>query len=531
MRFRSHMMFRQIVILFLLLRAPLAIWSQVIDSSKQVIDQNPNYQKSKNKYTKPKTELTPVVKTPTLLTTDSSHLVSANTSVSDQINNSLESYQKKLLLAEKKHDQSAMAIALSDIGAYYVKNNNLPMALEHYQKSLKISESQKNKLAILETVNAMGDIYSKQKNNTKSEEYYLRSLKIAEELGSSEKIKLASNALSKLYVIKGNYKNAFEMHLLFKQVTDSLYKKEAQDALIQNQIKNEYNKRRILDSIRQIESSKSYEKGILQKQSEVESTRKITYLIAIGLILALLLAFSFYRSFKNTKKTNKIIALQKEEAEEKKVIIEKSLEEKEILLKEIHHRVKNNLQIISSLLSLQANRTEDAGLKKIMSEAKNRISSMALIHQKIYQSDNLSSINFQTYVEQMTESIDSTFNTQQKDITYFINTNDIALTIDHAIPLGLIINELLTNIHKYAFEGKTSGTVTIVLEEKNNSEIELHISDDGIGIPKELNINALRSLGLKLVKGLSDQLKGSFRFENNHGAHFFVNFKKEGSKK
>ena len=529
------MIIRQIVILFLLVAAQLFIWSHVGDSSKQVIDQNPNYQKSKNKYTKPKTEAPSVVRTPTFTTSpktiDSSHVVKPNLNVSDQVNNSLESYQKTLMLAEKKHDYFTMAAALSDIGAYYVKNNNLQLALDNYQKSLKISESQKNKLAILDIASAIGDIYSKQKNYAKSEEYYLRSLKIAEATGNTEKVKLASNALSKLYVIKGNYKNAFEMQLLFKKVTDSLYKKEAQDALIQNQIKNEYNKRHILDSIQQIESSMFYEKGILQKQSEVDSTRKITYLIAIGLILALLLAVTFYRSFKNTKKTNKIIALQKEETEEKKLIIEKSLEEKEILLKEIHHRVKNNLQIISSLLSLQANRTEDAGLKKIMSEAKNRISSMALIHQKIYQSDNLSSINFQTYVEQMTESIDSTFNTQQKEITYFINTNDIALTIDHAIPLGLIINELLTNIHKYAFEDRTNGTVTIVLEEKNNNEIELHISDDGIGIPKELNVNALRSLGLKLVKGLADQLKGNFRFENNHGAHFFVNFKKVELKK
>ena len=306
------------------------------------------------------------------------------------------------------------------------------------------------------------------------------------------------------FAANGNFKDAYAISLQLKQVTDSLVKNEAQQHLLRARLS--------YDSLQQAESQKTYQKDLLQKQLEVDSSQKIIYLVIIGLVLALLLAFAFYRNYKNTQKTNRII--------------EASLIEKETLLKEIHHRVKNNLQIVSSLLNLQANRTEDEHLKKIMGEAKNRINSMALIHQKIYQSGNLSSIDFQTYIEQMVQSMEANFNTHKKKISYHIDTHHVVLDIDTSIPLGLIINELLTNIYKYAFNDRDNGTVTISLQQKNKEELELHIADDGMGLPQNFDINTLNSLGIKLVKGLSNQLKGTIRFENNNGTHCFINFKK-----
>jgi two-component sensor histidine kinase len=320
------------------------------------------------------------------------------------------------------------------------------------------------------------------------------------------------------FVAKGKYKDAYQISLLLKQATDSLAKNETKQRLLQARLN--------YDSLKQVEQKRSYQKDILQKQSEVDSSRKIIYLVITGLVLALLLAFAFYRNYKNTQKANRIIAQQQLETEEKKRIIENSLTEKETLLKEIHHRVKNNLQIISSLLNLQANRTEDENLKKIMAEARNRISSMALIHQKIYQSGNLSSVDFQAYIEQMAQSIDTNFNNEKKDIKYNIYTNGISLDIDTSIPLGLIINELLTNSYKYAFTNRSFGTITIELKEKNAEELELHVSDNGAGLPENFDPSTLNSLGVKLVKGLSNQIKGTVRFENRDGTHCFIHFKK-----
>ncbi len=334
------------------------------------------------------------------------------------------------------------------------------------------------------------------------QEIYLKNLKKAEES----------------FVAKGNYKDAYEISLLLKQANDSLAKNEARQHLLQEKLR--------YDSLHQIEKNKTYQRDLFQKQTEVESSRKIVYLAIAALALALLLALAFYRNYRNTKKANRIIAQQQLETEEKKRIIEISLTEKETLLKEIHHRVKNNLQIISSLLNLQANRTDDENLKRIMSEAKNRISSMALIHQKIYQSGNLSSVDFQAYIEQMVQSIDANFNNEKKNITQHINTQGISLDIDTSIPLGLIINELLTNSYKYAFADRSSGTITISLKEKNAEELELHVSDDGKGLPENFDPSALNSLGLKLVKGLANQIKGVVRFESNNGTHCFIDFKK-----
>lgn len=334
------------------------------------------------------------------------------------------------------------------------------------------------------------------------QEAYLKDLKKAEER----------------FVAKGNYKDAYEISQLLKQANDSLAKNETRQRILQEKLR--------YDSLQQSERNKTYRKDLFQKQTEVESSRKIVYLVIAALALALLLALAFYRNYRNTKKANRIIAQQQQETEEKKHIIEISLNEKETLLKEIHHRVKNNLQIISSLLNLQANRTDDENLKRIMNEAKNRISSMALIHQKIYQSGNLSSVDFQAYIEQMAQSIDANFNNEKKNITQRIDTHGISLDIDTSIPLGLIINELLTNSYKYAFAGRSSGTITISLKEKNAEELELHVSDDGKGLPAGFDPANLNSLGVKLVKGLASQVKGTVRFESNQGTHCFIDFKK-----
>lgn len=325
-------------------------------------------------------------------------------------------------------------------------------------------------------------------------------------------------AAEQRFVDRGSYKDAYEISLLLKTVNDSLIKTENTQRLLQAKLN--------YDSLQQIEQNKTYQKSILQKQMEVNTSRKIIYLAITGLVLALLLSYAFYRNYKNTKKANNTIAQQQLETEEKKRIIENSLTEKETLLKEIHHRVKNNLQIISSLLNLQANRTNDEGLKKIMNEAKNRISSMALIHQKIYQSGNLSSVDFQAYVEQMVQFIDSNFNNEKKEIKHDIRTSNIALDIDTSIPLALIINELLTNCYKYAFTNSVSGNILIELKDKGADELELHIGDNGGGLPDNFDISALNSLGLKLVKGLSKQIKGTVRFENKNGTHCFIDFKK-----
>lgn len=477
-------------------------------------DQNPNHLRSKLKYVRP--ALKPAGESTVTSGPDSSHAVALPAASPATPDSDVEKQLAGLKAAEEKGDRASAAVALSAISAYYLEQNNLPAALFYYQKELKNNEARQDKKAALETLLHISNIYSRLKNADEAQLFYQRSLALARTLKDSEKMKLAGSALTGIYAARGNYKNAYEMSLLLKQVTDSLNRNETRQKLLQARLS--------YDSLKQVESSRVYQQDLFQKQFQVEKSRKITYLSIAALVLVLVLALVLYRGYKTTRQ-------QKKEAEEKNEIIANSLKEKEILLKEIHHRVKNNLQIISSLLNLQAKALKDEDTKKIMSEARSRIASMALIHQKIYQSGSLGSVDLQTYVEQMVQSVEAMFSSKSRNISYYIDTHGISLDIDTSIPLGLIINELLTNIYKYAFAGREAGMIVITMETKTETELELKVSDNGVGLPPDFEAKAADSLGMKLIKGLANQIKGSVRFENKNGAHCFITIKKERSAK
>ena len=200
-----------------------------------------------------------------------------------------------------------------------------------------------------------------------------------------------------------------------------------------------------------------------------------------------------------------------------------SLNEKNVLLKEIHHRVKNNLQIISSLLNLQSINVRDSQDLEIFKESQDRIKSMAIIHEQLYQSKNLASINFANYIKTIMIHLFHSYSSPSKYIVPRMNLEDINLDIDIAIPCGLIINELVTNSLKHAFEGKKEGIVDISLK-CIQDDVILSISDDGVGFDtNKININS--SLGLKLVKTLVEQIDGSLNIKNDKGSNFLIIFK------
>lgn len=199
-----------------------------------------------------------------------------------------------------------------------------------------------------------------------------------------------------------------------------------------------------------------------------------------------------------------------------------SLKEKEVLLKEVHHRVKNNLQVISSLLSLQSGFIENEFFQQKMNECRDRIKSMALIHEKLYQSGNLSELDFGSYLEELTRNLNRIYNTDNNRVQLnFINkAPDLRLKIDTAVPCGLIINEVLINAFKYAFPGKKSGKITVKLEKvKGKDDFSFTVSDNGVGMstPK---FGSGNTLGLQLVEMLSEQLQAITEFSGNKGVSY-----------
>jgi PAS domain S-box-containing protein len=209
--------------------------------------------------------------------------------------------------------------------------------------------------------------------------------------------------------------------------------------------------------------------------------------------------------------------------------VKKSLGEKEVLLREIHHRVKNNLQIITSLLHLQEVSIDDEELVNILKESESRVNSMAIIHETLYQSPNLTDINFKQYLEKLVYDILYTYGIKKGIIDIQLDIDDINLNIDTAIPLGLIINELITNTVKYAFP-QNEGTITIKLKSLSNN-MEITIADDGIGLPKDINLENPETLGLQLVHSLIGQLDGKLKLNNDNGTEFKIIFKELKYKK
>ncbi|MEA3283227.1 MAG: histidine kinase dimerization/phosphoacceptor domain -containing protein [Euryarchaeota archaeon] len=204
--------------------------------------------------------------------------------------------------------------------------------------------------------------------------------------------------------------------------------------------------------------------------------------------------------------------------------IKASLREKEVLLREIHHRVKNNLQVVSSLLNMQARNAMDEETKGILSESRDRITTMSLIHSQLYEGSDLAEINMKEFVDRLLGQLRS-YQVGDMRITRVIRVDDYPFPISIAVPVGLIINELLSNALKYAFEGRDEGKIEVSLAASEDGRINLTVSDDGVGLPAGFDIDESKTLGLRLVKILTeDQLQGNLEVTSDGGATFTMEF-------
>jgi two-component sensor histidine kinase len=212
---------------------------------------------------------------------------------------------------------------------------------------------------------------------------------------------------------------------------------------------------------------------------------------------------------------------ERRQSEEK---ITASLQEKEMLLKEIHHRVKNNLQIITSLLKLQANYVDDERMTTIFKECQQRVAAMAAVHSMLYKSQNLAVIDFGNYVREMAGELHCAYRISAAAIFLVIHIEDVILPIDTAIPCGLLINELLTNSLKYAFPGGRKGEVTIEMQHTADG-VRLLFADNGVGFPTEVDFNKTETFGLRLVHMLGKQLDGCIELFSDNGTRYEIMFK------
>jgi two-component sensor histidine kinase len=319
--------------------------------------------------------------------------------------------------------------------------------------------------------------------------------------------------LSVYYDLLGDYKNSSLYLKKNIRINDSLSANESE--LRKQQLgtvmaEEKANTRLIMDA---------QKLALEQQRNEMIAKDEKISLVFISLIFTLLgfagLVYAYLKSIKNQR----LIAEQKH-------IIEKALVEKDSLLKEIHHRVKNNLQMVSSLLSLQTKNTRSKAAIEALEEGKSRVKAMALIHQKLYQNDDLSVIEMQGYIESLINSVQSVYKKGGHNINITIDAEGIELDIDRAIPFGLILNELVSNSFKYAFPvDDENGKIYIHLRKIGEKEGFFEYTDNGVGLPEDTDERANSSMGIRLMNRLANQLQTKLNIDRtSEGVRFWFNF-------
>ncbi|MFY8127163.1 MAG: histidine kinase dimerization/phosphoacceptor domain -containing protein [Chitinophagaceae bacterium] len=296
-----------------------------------------------------------------------------------------------------------------------------------------------------------------------------------------------------------------------EQEIDLLNKQNEVSALLVKQHEQTIN-------LEQAENQKSAQAlTILQKENaikdlSIKEKKRTNWLFAIGLIIAIGIAFGIWTLYRNKQKTAKLL-------QEKNDIISKALGEKEILLKEIHHRVKNNLQVVSSLLNLQSRKINDEKALSAIKEGRDRVKSMALIHQNLYRDDNLTGVEIKDYIEKLVQSLFTSYNIQNEKVRLQTEIDDLNVDVDTVIPIGLILTELISNALKYAFdETKQDGKLVIKLKQ-DEAGLSLNVKDNGIGLPNDWNYEKADSLGYQLIRSFAAKMKAKLTITGNDGTN------------
>ncbi|WP_420573473.1 tetratricopeptide repeat-containing sensor histidine kinase [Kordia sp.] len=405
-------------------------------------------------------------------------------------------------LAYVPNEKYMKANIYKQLADYHLEVSNIIDSSAHYLAIIDKELPEIHELGFLANVNeTRGTLAFKKGEYEKAVTFFKKTYDFYKKANHLQKIRGNAFNLSSSLEKANKPKEALYYLREFHKANDSINDKNKIEKFKEIELNNQFQKEK-------------YETALAHQKDIAEEKEAKNWLI-FGLIAVLGISGFVIYSFIRKKKQAKIL-------EEKNRIINKQLDEKQLLLKEIHHRVKNNFQIVASLLELQSKGIEDQKALELAKEGKNRVKSMALIHQRLYQNDDLL-IELDEYIQMLVEDISKTYGKKSTTkVTY--NIPNYKFDIDTAIPLGLIINELITNAYKYGFTS-TEQLLDISINKINTEEYVLEVKDNGLGLPKEFNFNKAKSLGLRLVRQLAKQLHGKTIYTNENGCSFKVSFK------
>jgi two-component sensor histidine kinase/predicted negative regulator of RcsB-dependent stress response len=448
-------------------------------------------------------------------------------------------YASQALKKAEEHNLKRSAAEMNKhLGDYHLNSEKYQEALSYYDKCLAYFKQKRFSVYILQGLSRqalayinLGDLFSAKVNLDEARKY-LKSVKSSNfrytfyqaegdlamvnedykqaelSYALAEKEAIASNqagpmlsnlnSFGNLYDKLNNYSLALDYKTRYQEMKDSLFTLNQSNIIFDYEAK--YQKSEQEKSIAELNRQNDIQ------LIEIDQKRRQLFLTSLGILAALLIAGLIFYAYYNKKKNTRILKSKNEE-------LSIALEENNMLMKEIHHRVKNNLQVISSLLNLQSRQIEDPSAKSAMKSGQNRIRSMALIHQNLYQDNETATINLKVYVENLSRNLFNSYQVSEDMINLKTDIEDLELDIDTIIPLGLILNELITNALKYAFSEGQKGNLVVVLK-RENDRIDLIVEDDGKGMDRSIDISKVKSLGFKIIRSFSAKLKADFRIED-----------------
>ena len=441
--------------------------------------------------------------------------------------NSIIYYKKSLKINLELNDLKGISISNSSLGSLLYIQNDFLKALDFYKQSLTLEQQLGDKIYIAKAYINVGKTYSKLLNFSQAEEYIQKGLEIAINGNSRSNISDGYLMLSELYAKQKKYKESYEFMHKYSI---------AKDSLINFEITNTTAKIQAIYDLDKAQDKLNY----MKKENELQTLKNLQFQIllftfflsAIFIIVGLFL----FRQSVIRKRSNKNLEEKNNEIKEANTRLVEEIEirkfaeqvqkdllsEKDSLISEIHHRVKNNLAIINGLIHLQMQTVNNSETKEILNETKNRIYSIALIHEHLYSNVKKARIDVTDYLIKQIDVIKTNF--KDKNIDVMLNSKDISLGLHQAVPVGLIINELLTNSFLHAFPDRETGRITLNIFEENNLLV-LEMKDNGIGLPTGFSIEKAKSPGLLIVSIFIQQLKANAIIENNEGAYFKLIFK------
>lgn len=407
-------------------------------------------------------------------------------------NKALEYHAKALALQKELFDDRSTGLSYINMGNIYTSQLRYPTALSAYDSALQYLNKAEYTYGLARVYACIGDVYLQTQEPKKAVQPLQKSLALSLQTQTFENLKLVYRLLHNLDSMQGDYASALKHYKLYVKAADSLVNEKNTEELVTLQLEYDFEKERELNQI--------------QQHAEIKNRNTIAFALTGGLVLLAFILFLLYRR-------SKLLKLRQQETQQ-------NLEEKEVLLREIHHRVKNNLAVISGLLYLQKNRVNDETIKGVLLEGQNRIDSMVLVHEMLYQSNNIAAIDLQSYLNKLINQIAAGF--EDKNFQYTIQ-GSATLEPKQAVPLGLILTELITNIYKYAYPGSKNGSFTLEMSAVSE-RLSIVLSDKGKGLPEDFDMKKSNTLGLKLVKLLCQQMGAELSFTNDSGTRVSLQF-------